>query len=112
MRFYGKAESVAKRILEAFERGEIPRALAQVYIHLLVALAGHSDARGYRQWQDVGRHVKKGERAFGILAPLTRKVSETDGDSRETKERVAVYGFRYVPGLRPVSDRGGRSPRG
>ena len=82
MQFYRKAESAASRILEAFRTGNLPQALAPIFIRrkdnvpcrawswsnqLLTALAGHSDARGYRQWQEVGRHVKKGEKSFHIL---------------------------------------------
>ena len=32
------------------------------------------DARGFRQWQKVGRRVKKGAKAFYILAPIRKKV--------------------------------------
>jgi len=31
------------------------------------------DARGFRQWQKVGRRVKKGAKAFYILAPIRKK---------------------------------------
>ncbi len=79
MQFYGKAQSVATRIVEQFQAGNIPKALAQVFIQrkddipcrswswtnqLLSALAGHDDARSYLDWQSVGRQVRKGERAF------------------------------------------------
>ncbi|MGB9860027.1 MAG: hypothetical protein ACPLQP_08860 [Moorellaceae bacterium] len=39
---------------------------------LLMLLAGTEDARGYRQWQQVGRHVKKGSKAFYIFGPYFR----------------------------------------
>ena len=32
MQFYGKAEAVATRIIDAFQRGDVPTALAQVFI--------------------------------------------------------------------------------
>ncbi len=111
-RFYGKAESTAGRILELFRSGNVPRALAPIFIRrrdavpcrawswsnqLLTALAGYDDARGFRQWEQVGRDVKKGERAFYILAPLMRKVTERDDETGDESERVAVYGFRSVP---------------
>ena len=104
-RFVGKAEEAAKQILAAFETGDLPKALAPIFIRrkddvpcrswswsnqLLTALRGHSDARGYRQWQQVGRHVKKGEKSFAILAPLTKKIEAT-GDK---PERIAVFGFK------------------
>lgn len=109
MKFYAKAEQAATQILEAFQAGNVPKSLAPIFIHrhddvpcrqwswsnqLLAALAGHSDARGYRQWQAVGRHVKKGERAFQILVPLARKIEGHDEKTGEIVERMAVYGFK------------------
>jgi antirestriction protein ArdC len=106
--FYKQAEVAAKRILEAFQAGQLPKALAPVFIRrkdnvpcrqwswsnqLLVALFGHADARGYRQWQDVGRHVRKGERSFPILVPCMRKATERDKETGEQVERSYVYGF-------------------
>ena len=112
MRFYRKAESAAKAILAAFQSGELPEALAPIFIHrkdnvpcrawswsnqLLAALTGTSDARGYRQWQQVGRHVKKGEKAFPILVPMVKKRAEKDAKTGEEKEVSCVYGFTSAP---------------
>jgi hypothetical protein len=30
---------------------------------------GTRDARGWTQWKEAGRHIKKGSKAFTILAP-------------------------------------------
>ena len=61
-RFYRQAKSAAARILEAFQTGNVPKALVPIFVRrkddvpcrswswsnqLLTALAGHSDARGY-----------------------------------------------------------------
>jgi len=111
MQFYGKAEQVASKIIEAFERGDVPKALAPIFItragrhcdtyswcnQLIVALAGHSDAMGYKDWQRVGRQVRKGERATLILAPCKRKVSRNDAETGETREAFVLYGFRSTP---------------
>jgi hypothetical protein len=109
MKFYGKAEESAKVILEAFRSpNSLPTPLAQVFIHrkdnvpcrawswrnqLLVALQGYKDARGFRQWEEVGRWVKKGERAFYILSPLSKKVE----DAKTGEEKTVVYGFKGTP---------------
>lgn len=109
-KFYGKAERSAKRIVDAFGNpAELSAALAPIFIRrrdnvpcrawswsnqLLVALHGHADARGYRQWQAVGRHVRKGERSFPILVPLTKRIEETDRETGETVERYVTYGFK------------------
>ena len=33
MQYYGKAESVAGRILDVFKTGNVPKALAPIFIH-------------------------------------------------------------------------------
>ncbi|MHA2279724.1 MAG: hypothetical protein ACXAC5_02355 [Promethearchaeota archaeon] len=113
MNYYGKAQNVADRVLEAFKSGNVPKALATVFIdrggrhidryswtnRMLVALAGFSDAMGYggqdkktkkwtSGWRSVGRQVRKGEKCTLILAPCTRK-TERDGE-----ERTVIFGFR------------------
>ena len=49
---------------------------------------------GYRTWQQLGRQVRRGERGYRILAPITRKVAGEEGDTEES-ERI-VTGFRVV----------------
>lgn len=63
---------------------------------LLALLAGTEDARGYRQWQDVGRHVRAGSKAFHILGPVfAQKPLEGDYGEEETVE--VLVGFRAIP---------------
>lgn len=107
------AEDALSAILEMFESGDVPERIASTVIarleglapmaswslgnQLLALRAGTTDARGYRQWQGVGRYVAKGERAVWILAPCTRKVTETDAVSGETTSRPIVTGFKCIP---------------
>lgn len=116
MKYYGKAETVARGLLDMFERGNVPAAMAHVFIRskdavpcrswswsnqLITAIFGRTDdARGFRQWERAGRHVNKGSKAFHILAPCTRTIRETDADTGEETERVALYGFKSVPVFR------------
>jgi hypothetical protein len=108
MKYYGKAESVASRIVEHFRTGNLPQALAPIFIRrkdnipcrawswanqLLVALAGYDDARSYLEWQKIGRQVRKGEHGFPILEPCKRKVRENDSETGESRERMVLYGF-------------------
>jgi hypothetical protein len=67
---------------------------------LLMLLAGTGDARGYRQWQDVGRHVMPGKHAFYILGPVfvQKPVDEFADDKDETIE--VLVGFRAIPVFR------------
>lgn len=111
MKYYGKAEAVATKIVEAFEAGNVPKALAQVFIkragrhcdgyswtnQLLVALSGYADAMGYGAkdkssgWLSVGRQVRKGEKSTAILAPCVRKIDDPKADGGK---RSVIFGFR------------------
>jgi hypothetical protein len=57
-------------------------------------MAGHDDARTYRDWQRVGRQVNKGEHGFYILEPITRTATETDKATGEEKRRTWCAGFK------------------
>ena len=109
MKFIGKAEEAANDILNLFQNpNDLPEPLAQVFIHrkdnvpcrswswrnqLLAAIHGHADARGLKQWNQVGRHVKKGERAFYILSPLAYKRQ----DKETGEEKSGLCGFKGTP---------------
>ena len=85
MKYFGKAESVAGRILDVFKTGNVPESLAPIFIHrdddgvpcrlwswsnqLVTALAGIDHARGSRHWESAGRKAQKGQRALYIPAP-------------------------------------------
>ncbi len=113
MRLYRKARDSAQAILGAFESGRVPKALAQVFVHrtddspcrhwswrnqLLVALSGFDDARGFRQWKHVGRHVRKGETArCHILVPMTVKGAREDSQTGELVEDVRIVGYSTSP---------------
>jgi len=110
LRYHGQAEQAASRILAAFQAGNLPQALAPIFIRrrdnvpcrtwswsnqLLVALCGHSDARGYRQWEAVGRHVMKGQKGLPILVPLLKRTERKNGETGEKEERSYLCGFRH-----------------
>ncbi len=115
-----KVQAIAHQILDAFKAGTVPSALAQVFIRhknhadcpaarwswrnqLTAALCGHYDARGFRQWQQVGRNVKKGERAFYILGPCMVKDREAESEEKDAYRLVgftaiAVFGYSQTEG--------------
>lgn len=120
-----RAGEALNRLLEMFRTGDLPAAVALTVIRakaghnrpsdswslsnrLLMFLAGTEDARGFKQWQEAGRRVKKGAKAIYILAPVTakRKVKERvpdpeTGEEREVeRERLIITGFRCVPVFR------------
>src|SRR5256885_2197146 len=114
MKYLGKAEETAAKILEAFKAGTVPQALAPVFIRradgapcrawsfgnqLLTALAGTADARGFRQWEECGRHVVKGAKAFHILVPVMKKISAQRADG-STEERCFPVAFKSCPVFR------------
>jgi hypothetical protein len=116
-----RAKEALHRLLAMFESGDLPQAVARTMLRpkpgaekpsdrwslgnrLLMLAAGTRDARGYRQWEQVGRHVRRGAKAFYIFAPVIRKVTvkvadpET-GEERE-EQREVLAGFREVPVFR------------
>jgi hypothetical protein len=66
------------------------------------------DARGFQQWKQVGRKVKKGSKAFYILGPVKRKIKVTDDGTEEEKESCLVVGFTSIAVFR-VEDTEGDS---
>ena len=104
-----KARQALQSIIQSFENGDIPEVFAystfpipnipaaqwSLLNRMLMFIAGTSDARGFRQWQEVRRHVKKGAKAFTILAPRFLKKHPDDGDEKE--ERTLLAGFLAVP---------------
>lgn len=54
---------------------------------------------GFHTWKKLGRHVKKGEKALMILAPMVvskKAEAEGEGDADEPKTEK-VFGFKTVP---------------
>lgn len=108
-------------MLVMFESGNLPTAVARTMIKpvpgserpcdnwslgnkLLMLLSDTEDARGYKQWQQAGRQVKKGAKAIYILAPCTRKIREKVIDNNtgkeQEKEKNIIAGFREIPVFR------------
>jgi hypothetical protein len=106
--YFGKAEGTAQAIIKAFEEGRVPKAMGNVFIEdasekhsasysylnrFIVAIHGYSDAMGMKQWNKKHqRWVKKGEKAFYILAPVLKKVEDKTTD----EERKICIGFKGV----------------
>ena len=110
-----KVKQVLNQILDRFKDGNIPEAVAyslypipeipsskwSIMNRTLMFLGGTADARGYRQWQQVNRFVKKGSKALFILVPFVRKVDSGDD------EKEMLYGFGCKP-VFAVEDTDGR----
>lgn len=113
MKYFGKADQTAKAIVKAFENGDVPAALSQLYIEdaaekhsskysilnrFIVAIHGYTDAMGMKQWNKIGRKVKKGEKAIYILAPVIRKIKgeTTLNEKGEPVRKEICIGFKGV----------------
>jgi len=111
----GKVREVLNEILEAFKTGNIPQAIAyslnpttrtpsqkwSLLNRLIMFIHATGDARGIRQWNEVGRKVKKGAKAIFILAPLLKKKVD-----EEQTEHFFLIGFKAVPVFRAEDTEG------
>jgi hypothetical protein len=94
-----------EKVARAVFRGDaIPSDKWSFANRMIMLLSDTEDARGYKQWQEVGRTVKKGTHAFHILAPLMKK-QWVDVKNKVTgiitrEERMVLIGFKSVPVFR------------
>jgi len=111
-----KVKSALQSILDRFKSGDIPEIIAysmfpipnipsakwSIVNRTLMFLAGTQDARGFKQWLDVNRYVRRGAKAFFILVPYLKKVEDEDTG----EEKQILKGFLTKPVFR-VEDTGG-----
>jgi hypothetical protein len=96
-------ENLEKVARAVFKGDSIPADKWSFLNRILMYLHDTEDARGFRQWQQVGRHVKKGAKAFYIIGPVTRKITaEKSLESGDTvrEERKVLAGFKALPVFR------------
>lgn len=112
-----RVKEATEKIIEMFRTGNIPPAVARTVIErdkgekpsnywslgnrLLMMISGTFDARGFNQWQEVGRKVKKGAKAQYILAPIkkTFKVKDENDPAKEDVITI-IKGFKGIPVFR------------
>ena len=63
---------------------------------LIMLCNGTDDARTYRTWLKVNRHVKKGSKAFYILKPVIKTIKK-DGEDEDEEDEILILGFRPIP---------------
>jgi antirestriction protein ArdC len=65
---------------------------------LLIALQRPDATRvaGFHRWLELGRHVQKGEKGIGILAPIVHRLKVEDADGEERTIESAPRCFRVV----------------
>ena len=98
-----KVKQTLDCILSRFKTGDIPEAVSFSMFPMakipsanwsklnrtIMFLSGTQDARGFRQWKESGRNVKKSSKAFYILAPNFRKTE----NQKTGKEENILIGF-------------------
>lgn len=111
-----KVKNVLNTILEKFESGDIPEAVAMAsfpipdlpstqwsfFNRTIMFLSGTCDARGIRQWNSAKRNIKKGSKALYILVPCFKK--KTDEKTKEEKEILSF--FKATPVFRVEDTKG------
>ena len=98
-------KNAVEKLLQMFESGKFPEAVAMSVIRkregetipsdkwslgnrLLMRMQGTEDARGYKQWQMIGRQVKKGTKAIYIFSPATKIITEKNAEGEEEKKII------------------------
>lgn len=83
---------IEKCSLSTFPRKDMPSNRWSLFNRWLCLLqAGEVDCRGFNQWKEVNRHVKKGSKAVHILKPIIKNI-EKDGEKEQR-----LCGFRNIP---------------
>jgi hypothetical protein len=94
----GALDRLARHIIPG--AGSIPCLRYSLLNRMIIMLSGTEDARGYRQWEGVGRQVRRGAKAIYILAPrfAKKKVIQRDEHGVEAEvERKILIGWASVP---------------
>ncbi len=106
MKLLTKAQTSLNTVVEKFKKGDLSAVVKIAHIRrdpgachpvdhwpfnnqvLALMQTGSVDCRGFRQWKQAGRSVKKGERAAYILGPCTYTVEDENGE-----EKTILKGF-------------------
>lgn len=111
MQLSAKAQESFDRVIRRFQSGDLSpiRQVARIRLDpnapackwslsnriMAYVQTDELDCRGFKQWQDVGRSVKKGSRAAYILRPHIIKQSQDKNEDQE--EKTMCTGFSPVP---------------
>lgn len=102
-------KDILNAIVEQFRTGNIPEVIALAMFpfpdipsshwsllnRTIMLLSGTADARGYRQWKQVNRFVKKGSKSVHILVPLLHQIRDEGGP-----DKLLLKGFAARPVFR------------
>src|SRR5690606_38015556 len=121
-----RTEEAVAAFLRMIETGQFPEAVGKLTMlsrasdapsarwspgnQALMIAAGTMDARGFRQWEAVGRRVKKGAKAFYIFVPCMITKTEIDEETGEEITRKVILGFTTTPVFRVEDTEGAPLP--
>ncbi len=94
-----KEDNLEKVARAVFKGDAIPSDKWSFLNRILMYLNNTEDARGFRQCKQVGRYVKKGSKAFYILAPIFKKIIEEktlESGEIEREEKQILAGFKTI----------------
>jgi len=98
-----KSGDIGEKIaIATFPPYDVPCSKWSLTNQLLCLIHGTNDARGFRQWNEVCRHVKKGATSFRILVPCHKKVE----DQETSEELTVLVGFKAAPVFRSEDTEG------
>ena len=83
--------------------GNIPSDKWSFFNRIVMFMNDTEDARGFKQWHEAGRYVMKGSKAFYILGPVFKKITDekpTASSETERTEKEILAGFRAIPVFR------------
>lgn len=110
MKITGKAQEQISKLVEEFKTGNVAKSVAEIVINnvdipsgkwsllnrwISYVQTGDMDCRGFKQWQQVDRKVKAGQKAAYILRPNIIKKKSNDNDTE--KEESILIGFGSIP---------------
>jgi antirestriction protein ArdC len=115
MHHQDRIEAATKKLLAMWESGDLPEAIAHTLIQpkgdrpcdkwslgnrILMLVNDTLDARGFKQWEEAGRKIKRGAKAFYILGPVTKKITIEDSETGEKVTKPLVVAFKPIPVFR------------
>lgn len=104
-------EDNLEKVAHAVFRGgdNIPSDKWSFFNRIIMFMHDTEDARGFKQWHEAGRYVMKGSKAFYILGPVFKKITDekpTASSETERTEKEILAGFRGIPVFRSEDTEG------
>jgi hypothetical protein len=110
MKLSGKAQTALDRVVERFKSGDLSPLVAVAMLRrdpplpwdtwsyanrvcTYVQSSGSSDLRGWAQWKEAGRYVRKGSKAAYLIIPRTR----TDENKETGEKEQHLVGWSTAP---------------